>query len=102
MTFTVRFLPEAIEQLASLYRYVAEASSPQVAADYVDAIQAHCEGLAVFPHRGTLRDDLRPGLRITHFRKRVAIAITVDDADQTVTVLGIFAGGQDYEAVLSD
>ena len=56
----------------------------------------------MFPHRGTLRDDLRPGLRITHFRKRVAIAITVDDADQTVTVLGIFAGGQDYEAVLSD
>lgn len=35
--------PQTIEQLASLYRYVAEASSPQVAADYVDAIEAHCE-----------------------------------------------------------
>lgn len=61
MTFAVRFLPEAIEQLASLYRYVAEASSPQVAADYVDAIQAHCEGLAVFPHRAHCGTTSAPG-----------------------------------------
>ena len=102
MTFAVRFAPEAADQLQSLYRYVAEASSPQVAADYVEAIVAHCEGLAVFPYRGTMRDDLRPGLRTTVYKKRVVIAIVVDDAAQRVDVLGIFAGGQDYEAVLTD
>lgn len=48
----------------------------------------------MFPHRGTLRTT-SVGLRITASGS-VAIAITVDDADQTVTVLGIFAGGQDY------
>jgi len=63
---------------------------------------AHCEGLAIFPHRGTMRDDLRPGLRTTVYKKRVVIAIVVDDAAQRVDVLGIFAGGQDYEAVLTD
>ena len=102
MTFAVRFAPEAADQLQSLYRYVAEASSPQVAADYVDAIVAYCEGLAVFPYRGTMRDDLRPGLRTTVYKKRVVIAIVVDDEAQRVDVLGIFAGGQDYEAVLTD
>ncbi len=102
MTYVVRFATEAADQLQSLYRYVAEASSPQVAADYVEAIVAHCEGLAVFPHRGTIRDDLRPGLRTTVYKKRVVIAIVVDDAAERVDVLGIFAGGQDYEAVLAD
>jgi len=63
---------------------------------------AHCEGLAVFPHRGTMREDLRPGLRTTVYKKRVVIAIVVDDVAQRVDVLGIFAGGQDYEAVLSE
>ena len=80
MTYVVRFATEAADPLQSLYRYVAEASSPQVAADYVEAIVAHCEGLAVFPHRGTIRDDLRPGLRTTVYKKRVVIAIVVDDA----------------------
>ncbi|WP_415153682.1 type II toxin-antitoxin system RelE/ParE family toxin [Propionicimonas sp.] len=68
----------------------------------MEAIRVHCEGLAVFPHRGTLREDLRPGLRVTHFRKRVAIAIVVDDNGEQVTVLGIFSGGQDDEAILGE
>ena len=42
--------------------------------------------------RGTRRDDVRPGLRITSYRKRVVIAFAVD-ADQ-VQIIGIFYGGQ--------
>ena len=49
-----------------------------------------------------MRDDLRPGLRTTVYKKRVVIAIMVDDEAQRVDVLGVFAGGQDYEAVLTD
>jgi len=37
-----------------------------------------------------------PGLRITSYRKRVAIAFNAD-ANQ-VAILGVFYGGQDYEA----
>ena len=60
---------------------------------------SHCEALSLFPARGTARDDIRPGLRITSFRKRPVIAFTVDDADR-VAILGIFHGGKDYEAAL--
>lgn len=63
MSHTVRFAPEAFEQLEALYRYIASAASQDIAAGYVDAIVAHCEGLAVFPLRGTARYDIRPGLR---------------------------------------
>jgi len=96
-TYTVAFTPEAHDQLVSIYRYiVAETASPLVAARYTEAIMAYCEGLRIFPYRGNQRDDIRPGLRITHYRKRAVIAFTVD-ADQ-VSILGDFYGGQDYEA----
>lgn len=62
---------------------------------------ATCEGLAVFPLRGVPREDIRPGLRVTHHKGRTLIAYAVDENTRTVSVLGIFYGGQDYEAVLS-
>ncbi|NLG54955.1 MAG: type II toxin-antitoxin system RelE/ParE family toxin [Rhodococcus sp.] len=101
MTYTVRFSSDAANQLEALYRYVASSASPTVAADYVDAIVAHCEGLAVFPHRGTMRDDIRPGLRTSSYKKRTVIATFVDDEARQLTVLGVFYGGQDYDSLLS-
>ena len=52
------------------------------------------------PHRGSRRDDLRQGLRIVPFKKRTAIAFALDEDRRVVTVLRVFYGGQDYEAVL--
>ncbi len=62
---------------------------------------ATCEGLALFPLRGVPREDIRPGLRVTHHKGRTLIAYAVDEDTRTVSVLGIFYGGQDFEAVLS-
>jgi toxin ParE1/3/4 len=46
----------------------------------------------------TRRDDLRPGLCTIGFRRRVTIAFAVE-AD-AMTIIGIFYGGQDFEAAL--
>jgi plasmid stabilization system protein ParE len=102
---SVVFTPEAEDQLAELYRYIATAGSAEVAARYTEAIVAYCEELAAFPHRGSARDDIarddiRSGLRTIGFRRRVVIAFAV--LDQTVAIIGVFYGGRDYEAVLSD
>lgn len=98
MTHSVVFGPDAEKQLVALYRHLAVAATPGIAAEYTDAIVAFCEGLQTFPQRGSRRDDIRPGLRIIGFRRRVAIAFAVDGA--TVTILGVFYGGQDHEAAL--
>ena len=60
----------------------------------------YCENLQTFPHRGTRRDDLRPGLRTLGFRRRVTILFEV--ADDTVNIIGVYYGGQDYEANFQD
>ena len=50
--------------------------------------------------RGTLRDDLQPGLRTIGFERRVTAAFAVED--QRVVFLRLFYGGQDWGATLSD
>uniref|UniRef100_A0A923FGM4 Type II toxin-antitoxin system RelE/ParE family toxin n=1 Tax=Pseudomonas zanjanensis TaxID=2745496 RepID=A0A923FGM4_9PSED len=98
MTYTVEFAPQALGQLAALYRYIATEASPEIAHRYTDAIVTYCEELQTFPHRGNPRDDIRLGLRITNYRKRTVIAFAVE-AEQ-VFILGIFYGGQDFEGAL--
>ncbi|AUM72275.1 type II toxin-antitoxin system RelE/ParE family toxin [Pseudomonas fluorescens] len=98
MAHTVEFAPQALEQLAALYRYIATEASPEIAHRYTDAIVTYCEELQTFPHRGNQRDDIRPGLRITNYRKRTVIAFAVE-AEQ-VSILGVFYGGQDFEGAL--
>ena len=95
--FQVVFSPEAEEQIAALYHYVSAAASAEIAAGFIEAIISHCENLQTFPLRGILRDDIRPGLRITNYKKRVIIAFHVDE--ERVSILGVFYGGQDYETV---
>lgn len=100
MTHRVVFAPEAEDQLAALYRYIASASSTDIADRFTEAIVQFCESLSTFPRRGNKRDDVRTGLRVTHYRKRVIIAFVVD-AD-LVSILGVFYGGQDYESILQE
>lgn len=78
VTYRVVFAPEAEDQLAKLYRYIASASSTQIADRFTEAIVQFCESLSTFPRRGNKRDDVRPGLRVTHYSKRVIIAFVVD------------------------
>lgn len=63
---------------------------------------ATCEGLALFPLRGVPREDIRPGLRVTHYKGRTVIAYAVDADMRTVSILGVFYGGQDHEGALAE
>ncbi len=100
MSYTVVFTPEAEAQLVELYAYIAAEASSEIAVRFTDGIVTYCESLSTFPARGNRRDDIRPGLRVTSYRKRVAVAFHVDE--DRVNIVGIFYGGQDYEAVLTE
>ncbi len=97
-SYRVIFSPEAEAQLVAIYRRISGKTAPTIADRFTGSIIDYCEKLETFPHRGTRRDDLRPGLRTIGFRRRVTIAFAVE-AD-AVTIIGIFYGGQDFEAAL--
>lgn len=96
----VVFRAAAERDLAKLYEDIKESrdGDPTVAINYIRRIRSYCEGFAEFPERGTKRDDIRPGLRIVGFERRVAIAFMFDD--ENVRIGRVFYGGQDYEAAL--
>lgn len=94
--YRVGFAPEVRDKLDELEARIAAAGAPSTAARYVDAIVDFCESLAAFPWRGVPRDDLLPGLRTTHYRKRTVIAYQVNG--RNVSIVGLYYGGQDYEA----
>lgn len=102
MNYLVRFAPEAADQLEELHAFVSMAATSGIASDYLEAIVGYCEGLAVFPIRGTPREDIRPGLRTVAYKKRVIIAFNVDEHAKAIEILGVFYGGQDYESALVD
>ena len=94
----IAYSERAVAQLEALYKYIADNSGPLRAQGFVGSIVKFCENFSTFPHRGTQRDDIRPGLRTIGFRRRVTIAFTIND--ESVTILGVFYGGQDYETDL--
>lgn len=101
MVYTVIYSPEALEQIKGIYRYIAKESSSRVTAKrYTDGIMDYCDGMERSPKRGTMRDDLRPGLRVTNYKGSTVIAFFVDDIRMEVGIIGIYYGGQDYETKL--
>ncbi len=61
-----------------------------------------CEGLTLFPIRGVSREDIRPGLRVTHHKGRTVIAYAVDQELRRVSILGVLYGGQDLQRALAE
>jgi toxin ParE1/3/4 len=99
LIYRVVFSPEAEAQLISIYEYIAGEASPETASRFTSAIADYCEGLSRLPHLGLKRDDLRPGMRIIGFRRRVSIAVVI--SGYRVDIVGIFYGGQDLETLLT-
>jgi plasmid stabilization system protein ParE len=98
--YEVVFAPAAEAQLLDLYSLIANAASPEIAEQYTEAIVQQCESLKTFPARGTRRDDIRPGLRVFGFRRRVSIAFEI--TGNVVTILGVYYAGRNFETILHE
>lgn len=92
MKYRLRLTREARQDIDALARYIAERADQAVALAYVDRLQGFLGKLAIFPERGTARTEIRPGLRIIGFERRLAIAFVVTDDE--VRVLRVLAGGK--------
>jgi toxin ParE1/3/4 len=82
----------ALADLARIGDWVAANAGADMALAYLDRIETACAGLAEFPHRGTPRDDLGPGVRTISFEKRATIAYRIEAGG--VLILGVFHAGR--------
>ena len=96
----IEFAAEAFEDLMQIYERVAKAASPETAIQYIDRIEVYCRRKRVAPERGHKRDDIRPGLRIIGFERRISVAFTV--SENRVPILRLFRSGRDWKALFED
>ena len=94
ITRRVIYTLEARADLDWIYRTVARSAGKQIAARYLNRIELFCNGLSNASERGTIRDDLRPNLRIIGFERRIAVAFEV--REKTVRIARLLYGGADW------
>ena len=82
-----------------MFDWIAAQSSIDIADGYAKRLELFCSGLDLASERGTKRNDIRLGLRIIGFERRVTIAFEVEM--DMVTILRLFYGGQTWEELLS-
>jgi plasmid stabilization system protein ParE len=98
VTYRVCMMPEAETDLQLIYQgLVDRGASPATARGYVNRILGYVAGLDVFPKRGSVHNEVRPGLHVIGFERRVSIAFVVEDDAQEVTILRILYGGQEFK-----
>lgn len=104
MTGRINYTPEAQQQLNEIDDWITKTASAEIAQRFVSAILDHIETIGIFPLSGRARDDVRPGMRTTTFRKRTLIAYEVTElsGEPVVNIIGVFHGGQDWEATLDE
>ena len=92
--------PEANEDLIAIYDRIANAASPEVAFSYLERIETFLMGFDLASERGTLRDEVRPGLRIVGFERRITVAFAV--FEERVVILRLFQAGRRWEDDFED
>jgi toxin ParE1/3/4 len=93
------YRPQAEEDLESIYRFIAQ-DSPTRAFGFVEKILRRCDLLRDAPEQGRARPDLKPGLRVIPYGRSVVITYRL--TGDTIEILRIFYGGQDYETIMRD
>jgi toxin ParE1/3/4 len=97
--FCVRYRPQAEADLDAIHDWLLRVASHDRADAYVDRIIAHCDSFADLPHRGTMRDDLSPGLRTTSWRKRLTIGFRVFETEREVAIIFIAWRGRNIDDI---
>jgi toxin ParE1/3/4 len=94
VTHRVVLTERALEDLQSLFDYVARHSDFATAEAYDRRIREACRSLSEYPRRGSPRDDLLPGLRTLSFERRGIIAYQVEGL--LVRIIAILHHGRDF------
>ncbi|MBT9369454.1 type II toxin-antitoxin system RelE/ParE family toxin [Rhizobium sp. CSW-27] len=90
---SVRLMPEAEADLLDIFLSIRDlSSSEEVASGYLERILRFLSSFETFPERGSLRSEVRPGLRIIGFERRASIAFVVEE--NSVVLLRIAHGGR--------
>jgi plasmid stabilization system protein ParE len=100
-TYRIEFSEGAREDLAELANLIATASFIERAERYIGKLVRECRSLSVAPHRGTRLQELRPNMRLIAYKHTVNIVFRIEEAIDTVVILGFAYKGRSLEHILN-
>lgn len=102
MTFRVRFHPAVSDDLHGIARSMLPHAGAAITGRILSEIRDAARSLREAPHRGSLRQEIMPGLRAIPATRRGVMAFTVDDDAREVFVHIIAYGGADWMSRVRD
>ena len=96
MNYRIRYHPLVARDLDAIVQWILDYAGPDSAARKLAEIEAAIATLKATPHKGSLRDEIAPGLRAIPAGRKAVIAFTVDDDVAEVLIYAVTYGGADW------
>lgn len=96
MNYRLRVHPLVARDLDAIARWILDYARPDAAARKLVEIEAAIVMLKATPHKGSLRDEIAPGLRAIPAGRKAVIAFVVDDDQREVLIYAVTYGGADW------
>ena len=96
MNYRIRFHPLVARDLDAISQWILDHAGPEVAARKLAEIEAAIVTLKAMPHKGSLREEIAPGLRAIPAGRKAVIAFVVDDDASEVLIYAVTYGGADW------
>lgn len=102
MAYTITQHPLVEGDLLGVAELVADYAGIEVANRKVDEIVDFIDRLADYPHIGTVRSDLYPGLRAIPASPKAVVCFAVDDETKQVHIICVSYAGSDWQAAVRE
>ena len=96
MNYRIRFHPLVARDLDAIARWILDYAGPDAAARKLAEIEAAISTLKATPLKGSLRDEIAPGIRATPAARKAVVAFVVDDDAREVLIYAVTYGGADW------
>ena len=95
MIYRIRFRPLVARDLDAIAQWIIDYAGPDLAARKLAEIEAAIATLQATPHKGSLSDEIAPGLRAIPAGRNAVVAFLVDDEAGEVLIYAVAYGGAD-------
>jgi plasmid stabilization system protein ParE len=96
MAYEVTRHPLVRADLFNITTLIGEYAGYATAQSKIEQIEKTLNSLTDFPHIGTTRDDIYPGLRAIPASEKAVVCFTIDDATKVVRIICISYAGADW------
>ena len=96
MTYRIRFHPLVARDLDAIAQWIIDYAGDEAAGRKLTEIEQTITSLTQTPHKGSIRNEIAPGLRAVPAGRKALVVFTVDDAADEVLIHAVTYARADW------